>query len=155
MGVLIAAKKQTVSAEFGYLATLRATYKGHRTVIACSLLKLLEFAGIKSESTGKTEPKVAYDWLKAATVADAKAFQQHAPGNSMFFGTVGPHDILYTPAGYCFLETTALSDVLGLKCSLLSGKDHEASSDVNRYLLGITRPSQALARYIDTLSICS
>ena len=148
--VLVAGDKITASCDFGYLPTLRAIYKGTREVYACDVLRIIEHLGDKQAY--KVEPKAAYDWLKTASDAEVKSFTSASPENKLFFATVGPRDVLFLPAGFCFLEKILKVDLAAIKCSLLSTKDGDRLDKINRHLLAIDKPSAALQRYTDCLA---
>lgn len=56
-------------------------------------------------------------------------------GNSMWFGTIGPCDAVYTPAAMIVVERTInMSDCLGVRAVLLTASDTKAPEQLQMYI---------------------
>ena len=150
IGFVIAKACVTASAETAHLPTCRLGFSGNRQVICIPTLHLLALLNKGCES--KADLARAYHFLKTASV---KTFQEGQQGDDscVYHATVGPGDVLYLPAGWCFFERVAgKSNYLGVKVQHLSLQSLPDLRNINSYLLAISKPNANLQSAVDCLT---
>jgi hypothetical protein len=154
----IASSRTTCSAEEGHLPTLRLGFGGTRQVVAVRTMSIIEF--IKNiDKSAKVDCKVAYGWLKAATLEGFKAFKAFvdsgAPPVQPFYASVGVGDALYLPAGWMFYEKIGTRDFAGVRVGFIRQSDAPTLTLLQRHLLSVEKPNDILNRALDNLALLS
>ena len=146
----VPANKVTASTEAGQLAVLRYTTKGSRELIVCPYHALAAFVQAKTGKPVTTQDAIQF--LYAAEVPMWKQFAE-ASTDSIFYGTIGPKDTLYLPAGWIFYERVkAASPTFGVRTSFfgkIHGKLLEAS--IKSLAAGASEPEPCLQAAYDLL----
>ncbi|CAE7479132.1 unnamed protein product, partial [Symbiodinium necroappetens] len=150
IGFVIATACVTASAESAHLPTCRLGISGNRQVVCIPTLHLLALLNKGCET--KADLARAYHFLKTASL---KTFQEGQQGDDscVYHATVGPGDLLYLPAGWCFFERVAgKSNYLGVKIQHLSLQSLPVLRNINSYLLAISKPNSNLQSAVDCLT---
>ena len=83
------------------------------------------------------------DFVKGGTVDQLKGLAAASSDASlpvMYSGTVGPRDMLITPAGWIFYEQVGNSDVVGVKVNYMARHDLGAFETLSRLHLSVGKP---------------
>ena len=152
----IAKGQETVTAEPGYIATLRMTVEGVRTVVAARALDVVRHLQAAGEPLSALPPKRLNNFLKSATADVLSKFA--APGESgrpkLYHGSVGAGDILFLPSGWLFVERVArTTDHIGVRCSVWFKSGTPIFEDINRWLLAASKPSIILSKAMDAMTV--
>ena len=141
-GFHIAHGKITPSSEHVYLPTFRVGAKGTREVIAVDFMQLVDYLSVGAAS--KVPPKTLYKWMEETIADEATKFMKFGEGHAVYFATIGPRDCLYPPAGFSTLEKVGPEGFSGIRVAVMSVKDQEALTKINRYLISISKSSDVL-----------
>lgn len=147
----IAKNRETCSAETGHLATLRLMLRGTRKVLLASTEHLWKYLA-EEVKLPMINAKKIYAWFKSSTPENLKSFTLAFPEQEVLYnGTVGVHDVLYTPPGWIFMERVANSDVVGVKCQVLSAKHNTCVAELHRLVLASMETNTLLQSAVDAL----
>jgi hypothetical protein len=128
----IASSRTTCSAEGGHLPTLRLGFCGTRQVVAIRTQTVIDFIQ-NTDKSAKVDCKIAYGWLKTATLDGFKALkafvESGAPHIQPFYASVGVGDAMYLPAGWMLYEKIGSKDFVGVRVGFLRHADHAAPLD--------------------------
>jgi hypothetical protein len=145
------AKCSTIAcAEPNHFTSLRLTLEGNRTIVAVQTKPLLDY--LTSQTPGSAVMlKYVYAWLVTCTRENAKAFMATQSTPSMFVATIGPNDVLYLPAGWCYLEHVGSLDVVGVRSQYLLKSDRENLDVINNILIKSGKPNEHMQSAVDKL----
>jgi hypothetical protein len=147
----IAKNRETCSAETGHLATMRLMLHGTRKVLLASTAHLWKYLAEELKMPMVNAKKI-YAWFKSATPENLKNFTLAFPEEEVLYnGTVGVHDVLYTPPGWTFMERVANSDVVGVKCQVLSANHNTSIAELHRLVLASMETNTLLQSAVDAL----
>jgi len=110
--------------ELGELSVFRLSTKGMRVVAAVKASDVLDFCSNADVANAPKTLHAAATWMSLANADKVQEFV--GAGFKVFIATVGPGDVLYTPAGFLTAHKVMnSSNVLGLRvgCLGLSGMD--------------------------------
>jgi hypothetical protein len=124
----IAPSSYNCAFEMACVATLRCQIEGSRSVVVSRFSKLGAFVRESGPPQARSKPLshlAVKSWLEQVPPEKLKEFLA-SPGNdgAMSFGTIGPSDMLYTPAGAITTEKAGPSgDVVGFRLGFIASKD--------------------------------
>ena len=143
----LAANYEGASSEKEQLACFRLSIAGTRTVIMVTTAGLIERMKTKSLIQEAFGLKTLWQYLKTMP---KEAILECVKSNSVWHGTVGPNNTLYTPAGMCLLERVPNADVVGVRVGVASASFVELAASLAGILgkAGVRMPvlEQALER---------
>ena len=113
----------TAKSELRQMSCFRWTLRGTREVATVSYFDVCKFLQAEKGLSEGPRFQEAMSWSLSATQKDLKKLREAYP-EAIHFATVGPKDLLFTPAGaLTFHRVFADQDVLGVRCGLLCGVD--------------------------------
>ena len=132
---------ETCAPELGYSATVRYGIMGNRRVIMANTSAVWDY--LHATEGDALTLKKCFDFVKGGTVDQLKGLAAASSDASlpvMYSGTVGPRDMLITPAGWIFYEHVGNSDVVGVKVNYLARHDLHAFETLSRLHLSVGKP---------------
>jgi len=113
----VQAGSNTAASEKGWQASLRLTYTGTKTVLACSATSAIAIFG-------SVDPGQLCQKMLDMTAEDVLRMVALPDGATLWAGTVGPHELFYLPAGWLFAESVLPKcDHMGILCRGIVAKD--------------------------------
>lgn len=145
----------TAGFESEFLPCIRVAFTGVRFVAAVSLEGLRDWATTTDGADGAggklavDAAAVTADWYKHVMQSINKdTLTQLCASTNVYAGSLGPHDMLYMPAGWLVYERSLnMSDVVGLRTSIVPKKDAKATA----FLEGLSNKSKVVSEALELL----
>ena len=149
----IAKSNETSTMEYGFMATFRVATEGTRTLVVARALDVVQFLEKAGESAANIPPQRVYAFLKGGTSEQLAQFAAGAPAiPKLYYGTTGPNDLTYMPAGWAFAERAGKQkDIMGVRASVLLKSDRSRYDELAKWFQVCRKESANLSGCLDTL----